>query len=115
MTYKKINFVSNLYVETAKKEAEKSSLTMKHGCVIVRNKKIISKGYNKYDLHNQFKMYYSTHAEIDAISKSKSKFFKNCTMYVIRVRSDGSLTDSKPCPICQKVLKKKGILKIFYS
>ena len=34
------------FVNIASNEAEKSSLLMKHGCVVVKNGKIVGRGYN---------------------------------------------------------------------
>ena len=56
------------YINIAIKEAMKSVVTMKHGCVIVKRKKIIATGHNKYTNTN-FKDYFSLHAEIDALNK----------------------------------------------
>ena len=34
------------FINIASNEAEKSSLLMKHGCVVVKNGKIVGRGYN---------------------------------------------------------------------
>lgn len=37
-------------------------------------------------------------------------------VYIVRIRvGDGKLAIAKPCDRCQKVLKAKGVKKIFYS
>ena len=79
--------------------AHKSNLTQKHGCVLVKNNKIISCGYNfklkKFE-QNPYTMaqpqshspdynVYSVHAEISTIKKVKKQDLSNCELYVIRI------------------------------
>ena len=100
------------FVDYAVKEAKKSTVTMKHGCVIVKRNKIVARGYNKYTNIN-FKDYFSLHAEIDALNKCLP--CKNLILYVIRINSIGEIKMSKPCSICEKIIKKKGIKTVYYS
>lgn len=72
--------------------------------VIVKNNKIISKGYNcrikKYSTIN--------HAEIIAILKAnkrlKTSFLRDCDLYVTL----------KPCEMCQKVINNARINNVYY-
>lgn len=74
------------------------------GAVIVKNKKIISKGYNKREKNKKI----INHAEIDAILKAnkklKSYFLYNCDLYVTL----------KPCDMCKKVINNSRINNVFY-
>jgi deoxycytidylate deaminase len=105
------------YIEEAIKEANKSCMFRKHGCVIVNNKEIISKGYNYY-IYNLIQKF-SVHAEESAILKLKKlNNYKNnttYTMYVVRI-SDNFLRISLPCNKCKKIIEKiKCIKTIYYS
>jgi deoxycytidylate deaminase len=65
------------YVHQAMMMAENSPCYNQHGCVIVQNGKIISKGYNHYNISKHSLSSNTTHAEIDALTKYfKSKIFK---------------------------------------
>lgn len=72
------------------------------GCIIVKNKKIVGKGYHKY--------FGAPHAEIEALSKAE-KLVRGSTMYV----------NLEPCchygktPPCSKAIIKAGIRKIIIA
>ena len=74
------------------------------GAIIVKNNKIISKGYNKREKDNKI----INHAEIDAILKAnkklKSYFLYDCDMYVTL----------EPCEMCSKVINNARISNVFY-
>ena len=74
------------------------------GAVIVKNGKIISKGYNKRERNKKI----ISHAEIDAILKANKKlkayFLYNCDLYVTL----------KPCDMCKKVINNSRINNVFY-
>ncbi len=74
------------------------------GCVIVRNGKIISKGYNK----KEKKRNAINHAEIIAISKACKKLktwhLDDCTMYCTM----------EPCIMCVGAIIQSRIKKIVY-
>ncbi len=58
------------FISSASEEAEKSSLLMKHGCVVVRNGKIVGKGYNSSrstSSDNFIRNSCSCHAEMAAL------------------------------------------------
>lgn len=74
------------------------------GAIIVKDGKIISKGYNKREKDKLT----VNHAEIIAISKAnkklKSYFLYNCDLYVTL----------KPCEMCEKVINNSRISNVFY-
>ena len=58
------------FINIASNEAEKSSLLMKHGCVVVKNGKIVGRGYNSArctSRDNFISNSCSCHAEIAAL------------------------------------------------
>lgn len=74
------------FIEEARHEAEKSNMNHRHGCVIVKNNRIVSMGHNYYYHHCTFnghthnnsnrKQKYSVHAEEDAIKNYCRKYTK---------------------------------------
>jgi len=117
--------------------AYKSNLTQKHGCVLVRNNKIISCGYN-FKLKNTMQHtyvsntennVYSVHAEISTIKKVKKQDLSRCELYVIRIgplaykASAKNEPDTKtfeykyscPCDVCAQTIRSYGIKKVYYS
>lgn len=107
------------YLEKAAKLAMKSTMTHKHGCVLVNEDDgtIVSSGYNrstKIMYHT-----YSIHAEVDTLMKIKKKANKyllsRCVMYVVRIGADSEFRYSKPCENCQKAILKYGVKNVYYS
>ena len=117
------------FINAAIKEAEKSDIIQKHGCVIVTSGKIISRGYNNYRNVSKdgfLKNSCTCHAEISAIRnfykfkkyekyKFINKIIKNGTLYVVRINNKGELRSSAPCINCYDIISKVGIKKIVYS
>lgn len=104
------------YIKAAKKLATFSDVkNHRHGCVIVKDGKIISKGYNWHHRGDS-----TIHAEMDAIAKlKKSVDCKKCDMYVVRIGTDHMncpLKYSKPCPLCSDMISRcGGFRRIFFS
>jgi deoxycytidylate deaminase len=105
------------------KTALKSNMQHKHACAITYHNKIISIGYNRYNLnfkniydynnncyqHNK----YSIHAERDAIMKIKDKsILKYCKIYSIRINNELNIHQGIPCDMCNKLLNKYNLTKI---
>lgn len=118
-TGKSPDSVQSKYIQMCVRLAEKSSLTHKHGCVIVDTKsgEIVSKGFNQR-LNNHAHVS-SLHAEIAAIKNAKKHRIKDmsCDMYIVRIgKVDGVLRYSKPCSHCSGVIKTRTRLRnIYYS
>ena len=116
---KNINSKHDRFLAHAAKIASKSSMTHRHGAIIVHKNEIISSGYNystSYLCHD-----YSIHAEVSAITKLKGKskeFLSECELYVVRIAylsNEGVLKYSKPCDRCKEAIEKFNIKKIYYS
>ena len=113
------------YIELAIKEAIKSSLVMKHGCVIVNGHKIVATGHNNYSTKRKYSSLVrkSTHAEMDALFHVKDKsLLRNADMYVVRVnvcREEIKLKCSSPCIDCHhkliRTMNKQGLRNVYYS
>jgi tRNA(Arg) A34 adenosine deaminase TadA len=108
-----------VYLAKAARVALRSTMTHKHGCVIVHSDgTILYDGYNHHDLQLNHK--FSIHAEIDALYKAKrqKQRLTDCEMYVVRIgshRINAGLKYSKPCPGCATEIEKCGIRKVYYS
>ncbi len=95
-----------MYIDKLKKLNKKAIINgdIPVSCLIVKNGKIISKGYNKkYKTNNPL-----AHAEIIAIKKACKKLktpnLIECEMYVTL----------KPCSMCQEIIKESKIKKVYY-
>lgn len=53
----------------------------------------------------------SGHAEARVLKKADI----GCTLYVARVTRDGKWAISKPCENCQKLIRSRRVLKVYYT
>lgn len=74
------------------------------GSVIVQNKKIIARGYNKRIKNNIV----ISHAEINTLIKAQKKLkdwrLDDCDLYVTL----------KPCSMCEKIINQSRIRNVYY-
>ena len=131
------------FIDEATREAEKSNMNHRHGCVIVKNNKIVSRGHNYYyhhcsfngytHTHSNLKQKYSVHAEEDAIKNYCRKFVKTknasashrsgLKVYVVRVQQQVTESgtrnwvykNSKPCEMCRRFLTFIEPSKVYYT
>ena len=108
------------YLNIARYFAEKSEEKKKHGAVVVKSGRVVGTGYNRYKNHPLFiseehiKMHSSRHAEQVAIKEAGSNA-KGATLYVARVNNQGIDRNSKPCRICQRLIKESGIKRVIFT
>lgn len=115
-------------VYAAKSMALGSLHRFRVGAVVYKGNKIIGWGYNKADKTHpkSFHPYKSIHAEFDAVLEAVWKlglkldsrlgpFLDDYSIYVHRLKKDGSDGLAKPCQWCQKMLDQVGIKEIYYS
>lgn len=107
------------YVEIAVSEAKKSSMTQKHGCVIVHRNRVVAAGHNKAVEPYPLK---SIHAEAVALTRAKriltKSELKQSKLIVVRIGTDSMknpLKYSKPCAACESFISKQGISMVYYS
>ena len=100
----------------AKHMSYKSPHEFKHGCVIVKGSRIISKGYNSNKTHTKAPCPFKTiHAESHALLSIKRSKTMGATAYVYRGTKDGLNADSKPCIYCESMLRSAGIKKVYFT
>lgn len=104
------------------KEASKYSDHHSHklGSVILLKNKPIAVGTNeRYKTHPIMKKYSSLktiHAELSAILSVKNKqSLEGATMVVYRQKKNGTTALSRPCNICEQILKSFKFGKIIYT
>lgn len=115
-----IDKVTPTIIKLAIEEARKSDYNFQMGCVIFKNKKIISRGRN-YPLRGckKIKQKYlrwphSIHAEIDTIIKAKTDL-KGTSIFIVRINKKGEFRLAKPCDCCMKYINHVKISHVYYS
>lgn len=88
---------------------DNSVCTIKTGCVVVKNGKVILRAWNTLDEVQQpekSERENATHAERNILNKASEQdmSLQECTLYTTRF----------PCLDCAELLNKAGITKIFY-
>ena len=95
------------YMRLALKEAKKAEAIdeVPIGCVIVKDNKVISRGYNKRETKNDV----TSHAEIEAIRKASKKLndwqLVDCDLYVT----------IEPCIMCTGAIIQSHIKNVYYG
>lgn len=80
----------------------------KLGALAIRGDGVIVTSYNGSALDVTF----SIHAEARLLRKMD----KNCkSVYVCRVTANGEWAIAKPCPVCMRKLKNRGVKRIIYT
>lgn len=122
------------YLNIAKAVSRRSTcLRRQYGAVIVKNKEIISTGYNGaprgeanccdtgicYRIghaHNDgdYASCCSVHAEMNAIISASRSEMLGSTLYLYG-EENGKEIIAEPCPICQRLIKNAGIEKVKIS
>ena len=111
----------NSWQEMAKETAEKSKERQKHGCVIVSGdyQHKLSKAVN-VNLDNDFVRQYDPHKTLhaEAVAIMRLRGYRNligAELFVCRVNHAGGLAMSKPCCMCEKIIRSFGIKRVHYT
>jgi len=115
---KKVQKFFNLAI----KEAEKSEYSsFRHGAIVCKGGSVIQGSPNKNCLCSfgerfiHYKGIPTVHAELGSILGVSKTNTHNATVYVVRINRNGTLMNSRPCPMCQGVLFFVGVKRVFYS
>lgn len=105
--------MNEYFFDIALKTAKKSNYKVPMGAVFVNQSKVVGQGCNIVFSIGKFND--GMHAEISALNKTTAKYRKNAIVFVGRTTKDGKLAIAKPCSKCEKILKKVGVKRIWYS
>ena len=112
-------YIKEYCEDLALKENSHQYKRCRHACVLTYNDTIISSGVNSR-LFNDFTKQYNDlktlHAEPVAIMramKHHSKIIDKCELWVCR--NNAVSKESRPCSMCQKIIKSFGIKRIHYT
>lgn len=114
------------YFNAAKAVSSLSDHKYKMGCVIVNKHRIISSGFNsetkchriqaELDM-NEYKMHSSgkIHAETSALLSLRHIDLSKASIFIYRELKDGTKALARPCPCCQKLIRRAGIKHVYYT
>lgn len=108
-------------INLATKVAQLSGHKFQIGAVLVRGKRVLSFGVNKYKSHpRQINPHTKTlgtsiHAELDCVIHAPYPMISGSSIYVARLLRDGTHGYCRPCISCISLLKEYGIRKIIYT
>ena len=110
-------------VELAKRIAESSEAPdYKHGAVLIKGGTVLNVSVNK-NRHARFGKRFrrrdcghtTHHAELGCILGVDRAVTRGSTVYVARVGKLGNMKISKPCEMCEEVLRHVGVKKVVYT
>ena len=97
-------------------QSKKSPMNQKHGAVIFKGKDILGTGFNfnVNNLYDASSRAFSIHAEKDCLKGLRFDQIINSDILVVRVTKSNKLAYSAPCKGCRKLLRRKGIRKVYW-
>ena len=105
------------FMRLAEKECVKSPSNYKLGCVLVKGKRVLGRGFNHHRENKDFGSgrFHDFHAEgmaiYNALKVRPKQDIRGSIIYVYRKGHK----IAKPCTDCQNLLKKYGIKKVYWS
>lgn len=104
----------DLFKQAAILQCYKSAYKQRMGAVVVYKGKLVGKGFNKVH-HIGVPRLDGLHAEIEALNNTTAQYRDGCTVYVCRTNRRGEIVLAKPCPACEKKMRKIGVKYVWYS
>lgn len=121
----KEEILKNKFFRIAREQMFLSDHEVRMGAVmVISSKQYIASHNRKNKTHPLIAIHYpnfvqSIHAELNALIRYNEirlgKLPKRTVMYVYREERNGAVSLAKPCKICQKLMRKAGIKKVYYS
>lgn len=123
------------FLDIAKAVGRRSTcLRRQYGAIIVKDKIIISTGYNGaprgddncIDLGacerekcnvpkgERYELCVAVHAEQNAIINADPEKMKDATIYIVGYNIDGTLASGEPCLLCRRMIKNAMLAKVVY-
>ena len=96
-------------------EASEHEVVHKMCALVVSKNQVLSVGYNQPKTHpiSADTPVQQLHAEMHAVIKCDSS--EGADVIVVRSRPSGKPGLARPCEICEKVLRRFGVRKVFYT
>lgn len=106
---------ARIAIELAK-EAERD-VTHQLCALIVKKNRVLSVGYNSPKTHpiSSATVQQQLHAEMDAILRCSETDLEGAEVIVARTRPSGKPGLSKPCEVCEGLLRRAGVKRVFYT
>ena len=123
------------FIEIAKVVASRSTcLRRRYGAVIVKDKVIVSTGYNGaprgslncIDVNKckrremnipsgeRYELCEAVHAEQNAIINGSPERMKDASIYIAGSEEDGSFAEGKPCLLCARMIRNAQLKEVIY-
>lgn len=123
------------FLDISKAVGKRSTcLRRKYGAIIVKDKIIISTGYNGAPRGEancidtglcerqrlgikpgqNYELCVAVHAEQNAIINGDPEEMKGATAYIVGYNADGTLASGKPCLLCRRMLRNAMLDKVIY-
>jgi deoxycytidylate deaminase len=108
------------FLSVARYFAAKSASRRKHGAVVVKSGRVVGTGYNKdrnsplFVSPEHIKTHCSRHAELEAVRDANWNV-RGAVLYVARVNNEGKDRNSKPCGLCEAMIRETQIKKVIYT
>lgn len=84
--------------------------------LVVKKNRVLSIGYNSSKTHpimdTRMQM---IHAECDAILRCPEAVVDGAEVIVARIKPSGKPGLARPCEVCEKILKRFGVRRVFYT
>jgi deoxycytidylate deaminase len=93
----------------------------RHGAVLVKGGAILNTSTNSNDFCSfgtRFRKecgHATMHAELGSILGISRCVTEGSTLYVVRITKNGDFAISKPCKMCESILRHVGIKKVIYT
>ena len=125
----------NYFIEIAKVVSSRSTcLRRKYGAVIVKDRVIVSTGYNgsprgmtdcidtgkctRKELNipsgERYELCEAVHAEQNAIINGSPERMKDATIYIAGFEENGDFADGAPCKLCNRMIRNAQIKEVVY-
>ncbi len=125
----------NYFIEIAKVVSSRSTcLRRKYGAVIVKDRVIVSTGYNgsprgmvncidtgkctRKELNipsgERYELCEAVHAEQNAIVNAPPERMKGSTIYIAGFEEDKSFASGTPCKLCDRMIRNAQITEVVY-
>jgi deoxycytidylate deaminase len=109
-------------ISKASRQAEKSTYKQRVGAVLVKGNRVLATGYNQLRGHRSLQsahwdnaLHAEMHCILQALKRVSIEDIAGSTMFVSRIKRDGSTGPALPCADCFSVLQKFRVRRIIFT